>query len=121
MDTRFNEADLAFRDEVRAFFDEAWTDELKKKVGTTATMKEGMIEWQQRLYEKGWIAPGWPEEHGGTGWSVTQTFIYNSERSACGPQSPVLGTYSRFARLTRVHGFYRQIRNSRNWNTLQNI
>ena len=84
MDTRFNEADLAFRDEVRAFFDEAWTDELKKKVGTTATMKEGMIEWQQRLYEKGWIAPGWPEEHGGTGWSVTQTFIYNSERSACG-------------------------------------
>ena len=43
-----------------------------------------MIEWQHRLNEKGWMAPGWPVEHGGTGWDVTKTFIFNSERAAAG-------------------------------------
>ena len=84
MDTKFSEADLAFRDEVRQFLAEAWTDELQQKAGTTATMREGMVEWQKRLAKKGWMAPGWPVEHGGTGWDVTQTFIYNSERAAAG-------------------------------------
>ena len=43
-----------------------------------------MIEWQRRLHAQGWVAPNWPVEHGGTGWSVTQTFIFNSERAAAG-------------------------------------
>lgn len=84
MDTQFSPEDLAFRDEVRAFLDSAWTDELKVKVGTLATMREGMIEWQRKLNAQGWLAPNWPVEHGGTGWSVTQTFIFNSERAAAG-------------------------------------
>jgi alkylation response protein AidB-like acyl-CoA dehydrogenase len=84
MDTRFSEADIAFRDEVRAFFAEAWTEELQQKCGNHETMKEGLVEWQKKVNEKGWLAPGWPVEHGGTGWSVTQTFIYNSERAAAG-------------------------------------
>lgn len=84
MDTRFSEQDLAFRDEVRAFLAEAWDEELKARVGNLQTMKEGMIEWQRRLNAKGWMAPNWPVEHGGTGWSVTQGFIFNSERAAAG-------------------------------------
>ncbi|MDZ7781623.1 MAG: acyl-CoA dehydrogenase family protein [Halioglobus sp.] len=84
MDTRFSEQDLAFRDEVRAFLAEAWDEELKARVGNLQTMKEGMIEWQHRLNAQGWMAPNWPVEHGGTGWSVTQTFIFNSERAAAG-------------------------------------
>ena len=68
MHTSFSEEDLAFRDDVRAFFAQAWTDdaELRSRVGTLSTMKEGMIEWQKRLNEKGWVAPHWPVEHGGT-------------------------------------------------------
>jgi len=84
MDTRFSEADIAFRDEVRAFFASAWTDDIKQKCKNHETMKDGMVEWQKKVNEKGWLAPGWPVEHGGTGWSVTQTFIYNSERAAAG-------------------------------------
>ncbi|MGB1140741.1 MAG: acyl-CoA dehydrogenase family protein, partial [Halioglobus sp.] len=84
MDTRFSEADIAFRDEVRAFFADAWTDEIKEKCSNHETMKEGLVEWQKKVNEKGWLAPGWPVEHGGTGWSVTETFIYNSERAAAG-------------------------------------
>tara|TARA_R110000823_G_scaffold305166_3_gene427114 strand:- start:43184 stop:44362 length:1179 start_codon:yes stop_codon:yes gene_type:complete len=84
MDTQFSQEDLAFRDAVRTFLDSAWTDELKAKIGNLATMRDGMIEWQRRLHAQGWVAPNWPVEHGGTGWSVTQTFIFNSERAAAG-------------------------------------
>ncbi|MDX1732811.1 MAG: acyl-CoA dehydrogenase family protein [Halioglobus sp.] len=86
MNTELNATDIAFREEVRAFLAEAWTNnpELQARVNDRSTMREGMIEWQRLLNDKGWMAPNWPEEHGGTGWSVTQTFIWNSERAASG-------------------------------------
>lgn len=84
MDTRLNEEDVAFQAEVRAFLKEAWDDQLKATYSNRATMKEGVEEWQRRLFHKGWVAPHWPVEHGGTDWSVTQTFIYNSERATAG-------------------------------------
>lgn len=84
MDTRLSEDDLAFQVEVRQFLTEAWDKELAATYGNIATMKEGAEEWQTRLYHKGWVAPHWPVEHGGTDWSVTQSFIYNSERAAVG-------------------------------------
>ncbi len=92
MDTRFSEQDLAFQQEVRQFLAEAWDDALQAKVSNFNTMKDGMIEWQKRLYEKGWMAPHWPVEHGGTDWTVTQRFIYNSERAAAGaPEAIAFG------------------------------
>ena len=84
MDTRLSEDDLAFQVEVRQFLAEAWDKELAATYGNIATMKEGAEEWQTRLYHKGWVAPHWPVEYGGTDWSVTQSFIYNSERAAVG-------------------------------------
>jgi alkylation response protein AidB-like acyl-CoA dehydrogenase len=92
MDTRFSEGDLAFQQEVRQFLAEAWDADLQARVNSTATMKEGMVEWQQRLYDKGWMAPHWPVEHGGTDWTVTQRFIYDSERAAVGaPEAVAFG------------------------------
>ena len=84
MDTRLSEEDLSFQQEVKSFFDEAWDSDLKARVSKISTMKEGMEEWQRRLYKKGWMAPHWPAEHGGAEWSVKQNFIYNSERAAAG-------------------------------------
>ena len=84
MDTRLSEDDLAFQVEVRQFLAEAWDKELAATYGNIATMKEGAEEWQTRLYRKGWVAPHWPVEYGGTDWSVTQSFIYKSERAAVG-------------------------------------
>jgi alkylation response protein AidB-like acyl-CoA dehydrogenase len=86
VDTRFSDADLAFRDEVREFLDQAWDDELRTKIGTGGSKKfrEGYDEWQRRLYKKGWMAPGWPVEFGGVDWSVTQSLIFNSERARVG-------------------------------------
>ena len=84
MDIRLSEEDLSFQQEVKSFLDEAWDPALQARVSRISTMKEGMEEWQRRLYKKGWMAPHWPAEHGGAEWSVTQNFIYNSERAAAG-------------------------------------
>jgi alkylation response protein AidB-like acyl-CoA dehydrogenase len=84
MHTRFSDEDLAFRDQVRAFLAEAWDEALQARVRERDTMKEGVLEWQRRLYRRGWMAPGWPVEHGGAGWSVTQHFIFESERARSG-------------------------------------
>ena len=48
------------------------------------TFKQASVEWQKELYKKGWIAPNWPKEYGGTGWSITQKFIFSNEIAAAG-------------------------------------
>jgi alkylation response protein AidB-like acyl-CoA dehydrogenase len=84
VDTSFAPEDLAFRDEVRAFFAEAYDDELQARLNDPAQYRRAIIDWQKRLHAKGWIAPGWPVEYGGTGWTPTQNFIYETERASAG-------------------------------------
>ena len=72
----------AFRAEVAEFFATAPTPAIReagrKTTSVFAPFKECM-EWHRILYEKGWVAPHWPEEYGGTGWSVEQRFIFAEE------------------------------------------
>ena len=83
MDTAYSAEDLAFRDEVRQFFDEAYTPELQKRL-RSPEYKTAIEDWQRKLYDKGWVAPNWPAEYGGTGWTATQKYIYETERSLAG-------------------------------------
>ncbi|MEH6583961.1 MAG: acyl-CoA dehydrogenase family protein [Halioglobus sp.] len=89
MDISFSNEDIAFRDEVRAFFAEAYDEELKARMAKKEHYKSAIVDWQKRLHAKGWIAPGWPVEYGGTGWNSTQKFIYESERAAAGVRDVV--------------------------------
>ncbi|MDG1199357.1 MAG: acyl-CoA dehydrogenase family protein [Porticoccaceae bacterium] len=86
MDIKFSAQDLAFRDEVRDFFaseyDGAIAEQMSGAQGTD--YKDGIVAWQKKLHAKGWIAPGWPTEYGGTDWSATQKFIYETERGLAG-------------------------------------
>ena len=75
MDTSFSPEDIAFRDEVRAFFAEAYDDDLRARMDDQDNYRTAMVDWQKRLFEKGWIAPNWPVEHGGTGWTLVQKHI----------------------------------------------
>ena len=84
MDITFSDSDQAFRTEVRQFFAESYTDDLKHRMGDSATFSEAIIDWQKVLYQQGWIAPDWPTEYGGTGWSSAQKFIYETERAQAG-------------------------------------
>ncbi|MES1948673.1 acyl-CoA dehydrogenase, middle domain-containing protein [Salinisphaera sp. C84B14] len=85
MDIQYNEAELAFRDEVRAFVAEKLPKEISDKVKSSEHVSpEDMITWQRALYEKGWLAINWPEEHGGPGWSPIQKHIFEEETAEAG-------------------------------------
>ncbi|WP_373084068.1 acyl-CoA dehydrogenase family protein, partial [Zhongshania sp.] len=84
MDTNFSPEDLAFRDQVRTFFQDEFTTELAARIATPTSHAVAIVEWQKILAKKGWIAPNWPVEHGGTGWSITQDYLFERERAAAG-------------------------------------
>ncbi|HBO16145.1 MAG TPA: pimeloyl-CoA dehydrogenase large subunit [Porticoccaceae bacterium] len=86
MDVTFTKEDLAFRSEVREFFVTEYDASVaeRSKHGKNAELKEGIITWQKKLYAKGWVAPSWPVEYGGTGWTATQKFIFETERGIAG-------------------------------------
>jgi alkylation response protein AidB-like acyl-CoA dehydrogenase len=80
VDLGFTAAELAFRDEVRAFIAQALPDDIRTKVRTGATLaKDDHVRWQRILFERGWSAPGWPVAYGGTGWSAVQRHIFEEE------------------------------------------
>ena len=80
MDLSFSAEELAFRDEVRAFFQEEYPqDILEKRAAGKILGKDDMVRGQKALAAKGWAAPNWPTEHGGTGWTPTQKYIFEAE------------------------------------------
>ncbi|MCR5876072.1 acyl-CoA dehydrogenase family protein [Phenylobacterium sp. J426] len=82
MDLDLTPDDLAFRDEVRAFLAENLTPELKAAgARQTSVFVEPRysLAWQRILHRKGWVAPSWPREYGGPGWSETQRAIFAAE------------------------------------------
>lgn len=84
MDIQLKQEDLVFRDEVREFLKQELNDSLLQAAVGGHVDKDTMIHWQQVLYRKGWIAPNWPKEYGGTGWTMTQKFIFENECAAHG-------------------------------------
>ncbi|TNE36333.1 MAG: pimeloyl-CoA dehydrogenase large subunit [Alphaproteobacteria bacterium] len=82
MDIDFSPEDAAFREEVRTFIAENYPKEIrdKQKRGEKLTREEHLA-WHKICYKKGWAAPKWPVEHGGTGWTVTQKYIWGEENA----------------------------------------
>ena len=72
----------AFRAEVAAFLDEAPTEAIReagRKTTSVFAPYDEVMAWQAILHDKGWAAPHWPKEYGGTGWSAQQRFIFSEE------------------------------------------
>ena len=91
MDMRFSPEELAFRDEVREFIASNYPQELRggARRSRGEMSKEDILRWHRILYKKGWIVPHWPVEYGGTGWTITQRYIWNEE-NARAETSPLL-------------------------------
>ena len=80
MHVTFSDKELAFRDEVRAFFRDEMPEGIAKKQRQGVPLdRDDYIRFQKALYEKGWFGYNWPVEYGGTGWSVVQKFIFLTE------------------------------------------
>jgi alkylation response protein AidB-like acyl-CoA dehydrogenase len=83
MDLSFSPEEEAFRAEVCTFIRENLPSHLKGKVRRgDFHMKEDDLAWPRILYRRGWIAPHWPKQYGGTGWTATQRYIFNEECAA---------------------------------------
>ena len=83
--------DRTFRHEVRAFFEQNLPDDIRRAQLTGLPAgREISDRWHKILLAKGWAAPNWPKEHGGTGWSLKQQYIFDQERAAAWAPLPVV-------------------------------
>ena len=87
MDVEWSPADIAFRDEIRAFLDEKLTPDLARAgrlMTSVYSDHEASMAWQAILHERGWAAPAWPVKYGGCDWSLTQHYIFSREMTLAG-------------------------------------
>jgi alkylation response protein AidB-like acyl-CoA dehydrogenase len=80
MRLEFTPEEEAFRREVRQFVQDELDPAIKVKVERGLRLeKSDYVAWYTKLYEKGWITPGWPEDHGGPGWTPIQKYLFDEE------------------------------------------
>jgi alkylation response protein AidB-like acyl-CoA dehydrogenase len=118
MDLNDAPEEIAFREGVRAWLRENLPPELREKtVGYDHFTREELLRWHGILARKGWIAPAWPREWGGTDWSPVQRYIFEEEcgyagapplipfgLAMCGPVLIRFGTPEQKARfLPRIY------------------
>jgi alkylation response protein AidB-like acyl-CoA dehydrogenase len=83
MNLDFSPEETAFREEARAFIAESYPKALRAKQDAGETLnREDYLSWHRVLAKKGWIAPHWPVELGGTGWTPAQRYIWSEELAA---------------------------------------
>lgn len=79
MKLNFSDEEIAFQQEVRAFIKDNYPKNLAGVGDREDLTKEDYLSWHRILAQKGWSTPSWPVEHGGTGWTITQKYIFNEE------------------------------------------
>ncbi len=99
MDMSFSAEDLAFRDEISDFIDQYYPESVRKNPSETDRRR-----WFDATYRKGWAAPNWPVEHGGTGWTVTQKYFWDRETADAGCPVPSPFGISMLAPVLMAHG-----------------
>ena len=90
IDFSFSPKAEALRAEVRAFCAENLPPELRKLgfMESDHPPRRLTDEWQRRLAHKGWAAPRFPVEYGGTGWSDELHYAFEREMALQGAPRP---------------------------------
>jgi alkylation response protein AidB-like acyl-CoA dehydrogenase len=85
VDLNFTSEEQAFRREVREFIDANLPADIREKMRDGERLnRDEILRWHRILYQKGWVAPDWPKEFGGTGWNVVQRHIFDEECADAG-------------------------------------
>ena len=96
----WSDADEAFRSELVAFLDEHTPPEAKvRRDFNDGEVSDGVPAWarawQAKLFDNGWMVPGYPPELGGRNATPTQTMVYLEELARRGvPRSLHFGGYA---------------------------
>ncbi|MFT5287605.1 MAG: alkylation response protein AidB-like acyl-CoA dehydrogenase, partial [Planctomycetota bacterium] len=104
MDFEFSKDDETFRAEARDFFENEYPRDLIEIIERGEKLEKQDLQRSEQAYaSKGWLAVDWPVEHGGTGWSPTQKYIFDEELERAGAMNvtpfgllyvgPVIYTY----------------------------
>ena len=94
MDLSFSLAETEFQSEVRDFIATHLTAEIKRAWALTSgflAAPDVAGPWHRALATQGWVAPLWPREYGGPGWTPAQHYIFESEcaRAGAPPLAPL--------------------------------
>lgn len=87
MQLALSETDERFRTEIQEFLSESLTDDLREAGQKRTSLWQEIdsaMAWQRTLHAKGWAAPDWPVEYGGTDWSLSQRYIFAQECARAG-------------------------------------
>ena len=87
MDIDLTPEDEAFRNEVRAFLSDNLPPHIRRGAALTPTVfvePELGQAWNAILREKGWLGYQWPVQHGGTGWTPVQRYLFEKECALAG-------------------------------------
>jgi alkylation response protein AidB-like acyl-CoA dehydrogenase len=81
MRLRYRAESEAFRAELLAWLDANLPspDEMSEVKRSSAHLPDWARDWQRRLFDAGWLVPGWPPEFGGRNASPTEQMIYFEE------------------------------------------
>jgi len=96
VDLNLTPQELAFRDEVRAWFAANVPKDWVRRRNAEESMEarfEYLRAWQRKMFDAGWAGVSWPREYGGRGASLMEQVIFIEEmaRAEAPPMANVLG------------------------------
>lgn len=84
--------EILFQHDVRDFLDSQLSEDIafanRVAPGVWAP-HDKVLQWQRTLNKRGWAAPSWPTEYGGTDWSPMQTYLFELECARAGAPSMI--------------------------------
>ena len=94
MRLHYDEETEAFRAELRAWMEANLpaAEERAERIQSSAHIPDWARRWQRKLFDDGWLVPGWPPEYGGRNATPVQQMVYFEELAnlgvprSCNPQ-----------------------------------
>jgi acyl-CoA dehydrogenase len=105
LDLLLNPDDIAFRGEVRGFLRSNLPHDTRRAIDLTTGFivdRDVLRDFHRALDRKGWAVSHWPVEHGGTGWSPVQRYVYDLEFGRAGAM-PYNASGSHFVGPVIIH------------------
>ncbi|SVD01447.1 uncharacterized protein METZ01_LOCUS354301, partial [marine metagenome] len=85
MNLDYTDSDQSFRHEVQNFIQDKLPADIKAKIDAKQKLtKDDYMAWHKILHSRGWVAPNWPVEFGGPGWTPLQCHIFDEEIGLAG-------------------------------------
>lgn len=93
MDFSFSDTELAFTAEAHAWLEanvpKAWRRDHAWTRAEDPMWIEIARDWQRTLFEGGWAAISWPQEHGGRGATVIERWLFEEQLDRIGAPRPI--------------------------------